>query len=63
MVKIIEIEGKLYPWRDILQLRREQQRAARQPQPTLFVLHEDARPASQQTADGRHQEPTLFEVD
>jgi hypothetical protein len=35
-LRFIEIEGKRYAWADILRLRREQRRAMRQPQPTLF---------------------------
>lgn len=60
-MKTIEIDGKRYVWRDILRLRREQQKADRQPQPTLFELQTDTRPASQKTADGRYSEPLLFE--
>ena len=59
----IVIDGKLYLWRDILKLRREQRKAARQPQLTLFELKEDTRPASQRTAEGRLTEPLLFQVD
>jgi hypothetical protein len=61
--KFIVIDGKRYLWREILQLRRDQRKAARQPQPTLFELRDDSRPASQRTAEGRFTEPTLFLVD
>jgi hypothetical protein len=61
--RFIVIDGKRYLWKEILQLRREQRKAARQPHPTLFDLKEDSRPASQRTADGRFTEPTLFQVD
>jgi hypothetical protein len=50
-------------WRISLKLRREQRKATRQSQLTLFELKDDRRPASQQTADGRYAEPTLFKVD
>jgi hypothetical protein len=43
----IVIDGKRYAWKDILRLRREQRKAARQPQLTLFELKEDYRPESQ----------------
>jgi hypothetical protein len=56
----IVIDGKRYAWRDILRLRREQRKAARQPQPTLFELKEDRRPQSQRSAGGRYSEPLLF---
>ena len=57
---LIVIDGKRYAWKDILRLRREQRKAARQPQLTLFELKEDHRPQSQRTADGRYSEPLLF---
>ena len=38
----IVIDGKRYPWKEILKLRREQRKAARQPQLTLFELKEEA---------------------
>jgi hypothetical protein len=64
MLKFIEIDGKLYAWKEILRIRREQRKADRQPQQlALFELRDDSRPASQQTARGRYKEPTLFKVD
>lgn len=63
MPAFIEIDGKRHLWRDILKLRREQRQAPRQPEPTLFELKEDSRPANQRTAEGRLMEPTLFRVD
>ena len=59
----IVIDGKRYAWRDILKLRREQRKAARQSQMTLFELKDDRRPATQRTADNRYTEPTLFKAD
>lgn len=59
----VVIDGKRYLWRDILKLRRDQRKSARQRQMTLFELKEDSRPASQQTVEGRFTEPTLFPVD
>ena len=64
MPKFIEIDGKRYAWKDIVRLRREQIEAERHmQQPTLFEVRNNSRPASQQTARGRHGEPTLFKVD
>ena len=60
-LKTIEIKGIRYRWKDILRLRREQARAARQPQPTLFPLKDDARPAEHRTASGRYESPSLFD--
>jgi hypothetical protein len=64
MLKFIEIGGTRYAWKEILRMRREQFKADRQPQQfTLFELRNDSSPASQQTARGRYEEPTLFKVD
>lgn len=60
-LRFIEIDGKLYPWRDILQLRRAQKKAcARAQQPALFELKHDWRPLAERTAAGRYLEPSLF---
>jgi hypothetical protein len=61
-MRTIIIEGKQYDWKEIRRLRREQIQAARKPQLTLFELKDDCRPASQTTAEGRYQEPTLFKT-
>jgi hypothetical protein len=59
--KFIEIEGRRYLWRDVLQLRREQKRAhANAKQPALFELVDDRRPPAERTAAGRYLEPSLF---
>jgi hypothetical protein len=58
----VEIDGKRYRWRDILEARRAQLAAERRgQQPALFELIDDCRPASQRTATGRYSEPMLFE--
>ena len=59
--RTITIDGKRHLWRDILELRREQVRAAAKAvQPALFPLIEDRRPPAERTAAGRYLEPTLF---
>jgi hypothetical protein len=59
--RLIEIDGKLYPWSEIVALRRAQIAAAsRAEQLALFELIEDSRPLSQRTATGRYSEPLLF---
>jgi len=64
MPKFIEIYGKRDAWKDIVRLRRKQIAAERHmQQPTLFEVSTDSRPASQQTARGRYEEPTLFKVE
>jgi len=61
-MRFVLLDGKRYLWRDILKMRREQLKQERQArQPALFEMHEDARPVSQRSADGRHSEPTLFD--
>ena len=60
-LRFIEIDGKRYLWRELLQMRREQKKAhARAVQPALFPLKDDQRPAAARTAAGRYQEPSLF---
>jgi len=57
----IEIDGKRYLWRDIVQLRHQQKKAdPRAQQPALFELKEDCRPRTERTAAGRYREPSLF---
>jgi hypothetical protein len=59
--RFIEIDGKRYLWRDILQLRREQKKThARAQQACLFELKDDSRPLTERTTAGRYLEPSLF---
>ena len=59
--KFIEIDGKRYLWRELLELRREQRQAhARAQQQPLFELRIDHRPSAERTAAGRYREPSLF---
>jgi hypothetical protein len=60
-MRTIVIDGSRYEWNEIRRLRREQIQAARPAQLTLFELKEDARPSTQQSADGRYHEPLLFD--
>jgi hypothetical protein len=63
-MRYLWIDNKRYEWKEILRLRRQQIEAERRAQqPTLFELRDDTRPASQQTARERYEEPTLFTVD
>ena len=59
--RFIEIDGRRYLWRDLVALRRAQATPA-EPQPTLFPLHDDHRPAGERTAAERYSEPSLFTV-
>ncbi len=59
--RFIEIEGKRYLWRDLVQLRREQKKTQeRAQQPVLFELKDDHRPVAERTAADRYREPSLF---
>jgi hypothetical protein len=59
--KFIDIDGKRFVWRELLQRRREQLAAgAKVEQPALFELKEDCRPIPERTAAGRYSEPSLF---
>jgi hypothetical protein len=60
-MKYLVLDNKCYLWREILKLRREHRKAARQAQPALFELQDDQRPKSQSTASSWYEEPTLFE--
>jgi len=60
-LRYIEIDGRRYLWRDLLQMRREQKKShMRAQQPALFELKEDHRPVATRTAADRYQEPSLF---
>jgi hypothetical protein len=59
----ILIDGHAFSWQEICELRRRQLEAWKAAQPrqlALFELREDCRPASERTAAGRYQEPSLF---
>ena len=57
----IEIDGKRLVWRELVQKRREQLRAAAKAvQPALFELRDDSRPTCERTATRRYLEPSLF---
>jgi hypothetical protein len=59
----IEIDGRRFVWRDIVQRRREQLKAAAKAvQPALFELRDDSRPACERTAAKRYLEPSLFSL-
>ena len=58
------IDGKLYRWKDILELRRAQLAARRsrtsKPDGVICNLHDDRRPPAERTASGRYLQPGLF---
>ena len=58
----IVIDGKLYRWKDLLELRKAQRTTSRANQLALFDnLIADSRPPSARTAARRFLEPTLFD--
>ena len=60
--KFIDIDGKRFLWRDLLQRRREQVAAASVEHRVLFEMNEDYRPEPERTAAGRYSEPSLFSL-
>lgn len=57
------VDGHAFSWQRLCELRRQQleaRKAAQPQQPALFELKDDYRPASERTAAGRYQEPTLL---
>jgi hypothetical protein len=61
--KYLELDGKRYLWRDVLELRREQCAAFTEVrQLALFDLRDDARPEAHRRAAGRYQQPGLFDA-
>ncbi len=59
--RCIDIDGRRYLWRDLVQLRRARA-TPKQEQPALFELREDCRPAGERGAAERYQVPSLFTV-
>jgi hypothetical protein len=60
---IVHIGDHAHRWQDLCELRRQQLEAWQAAQPrqlALFELKDDCRPASERTAAGRYEEPTLF---
>jgi hypothetical protein len=49
--KFIDIDGRRFVWRELLQRRREQVAAAKIEQPALFELKEDCRPMPERSRD------------
>lgn len=61
-MKYVVLDGKTWSWKELLRIRREQQKAERQAkQLALFEMKEDCRPKSQHNVAGRFSEPTLFQ--
>ena len=57
----IEIDGRRFVWRELVERRREQLKAAAKAvQPALFDLRDDSRPACERSAARRYLEPSLF---
>jgi hypothetical protein len=60
-LRLVDIDGKRYLWRDTLERHRAQRRThAPAQQPALFLRRHDCRPAAR-TPSGRYFEPSLFE--
>lgn len=60
-LRFIELDGKLFQWRDVVAAYREQAaKLAKPEQAALFELREDHRPAGERSAADRYLEPNLF---
>ena len=63
-VPFLVIDGKLYRWKDILELRRAQLAARRsrtsKPDGVICNLARRRRPPAERTASGRYLQPGLF---
>lgn len=57
--RFIDIDGRRYLWRDLVQLHRAQAKPAAE-QPALFPLRDDHRPAGERNAAERYRQPSLF---
>lgn len=57
--RFVEIDGRRYAWRDLVQLYRAQRRPPPE-QPTLFPQHDDCRPVGERDATERYREPSPF---
>jgi hypothetical protein len=60
---ILVVDGQAFSWQRLCELRRQQleaRKAAEARQLALFDLKDDRRPATERTAAGRYQEPSLF---
>jgi hypothetical protein len=61
---ILVVDGRAFSWLQICELRRQQLeawKAAEARQLALFELKDDCRPATERTAAGRYQEPSLLD--
>ena len=60
-MRTVTLDGRAYRMRDVLQTYKEQRAQERKAkQLALFEFRDDSRPATQRTAQGRYEEPTLF---
>jgi len=57
--RFIDIDGRRYLWRDLVQLYHAQRQPAAE-HPALFPLRDDCRPLGERTAAERYREPSLF---
>lgn len=58
--RFVTIDGRRYPWRDLVALYRTQNARPPAEQPTLFPVYEDRRPLGERSAAERYREPSLF---
>lgn len=61
MRSTIDIDGRRYLWRELVE-RRRAQALPHAEQPTLFELRKDHRPPGECNATDRYREPSLFTI-
>lgn len=61
-IRFVELDGKKYAWKAVVEEYRQQAKAAKTPeQPMLFEsLHLDHKPLGERTAAERFEQPNLF---
>ena len=57
--RTIEVNGRRYAWRELLELKRAQAQPKAE-QPALFELREDRRPPGERNPAERYNAPSLF---
>ena len=58
--RYVEINGRRFLWRELMELRRAQT-IAKAEQPALFEMRQDSRPRGDRTARERYEAPNLLD--
>lgn len=60
--RFVTLDGKRYPWAEIVKARRAQSVEEPKQAPLFADLKIDSRPQAHKTARGRLEQPTLFDT-